>query len=165
MPSQYTDIDGVMMRLGASKGRITVTDDEPTQSNAGDISRARIDALRVEREATIEARFGRFYQIPLALDNSNTRDLIRRVATLLCAYDVWLEVHPIAISSEIPAAVLEWKKEAELAMEMWAPAKKASLATGKDPVLAGETLLVAATPATAPRAAFTRYLPVGGSSD
>ena len=165
MPSQYTDIESVMRRIGASKGRIVVSDDEPSQSNQGEISRARIDSLRLEREAAIESRFGRFYQIPLSLNDDNTRDLIARIATLYTAWDVWLEVHPQAISAELPAAVLEWKKEAEASLEMWAPSKKSSLAMGADPILAGETLIVAATPATAPRVAITRYLPAGGTSD
>lgn len=165
MSDQYTDIDGVMTRIGASKGRIVVTDDEPSQSNQGEISKARINALRGEREAAIEARFGRFYGIPLSLGDDNTRDLIRRIATLYVSWDVWLEVHPQAISSELPAAVLEWRKEAEASLDMWAPSKKRSLAMGTDPILAGETLIVAATSATAPRVAITRFLPAGGSSD
>lgn len=143
--------------------RITIEQDEPSATNAIDISFNGVDQERVGAESEIVMRLSRFYTVPLTLTDSSTVDLLQELATKLSAYRVWLRVNPSATREDIPGSVAQWKRDYDEMMEQIVPKGKSTAQVGRDIILEGESLLAGAGTAGTAAIAITRFLPYGGS--
>jgi len=164
MADRLTDVEEITTLLNTASGRIVVGDTPPSDSNDTNITRDGIERIRLNRESQILGRIGRWYVLPLALTDTNTRKRLTTVATQLSAYDVWVQVHPTMSIADLPAAVKEWKTMAMDTLEAIVPKGKEAPKDGRDEVLVGESLKTAAGDAGTAAVAFTSMLPVGGST-
>lgn len=164
MAAQMCSIDDILTHLQTLGGRIQLATDEnpPSDTNATQITRETIESQRMTREAQITTRMSRFYATPLGLLAETTSDLMRRIATYLVSYDIWIHLHPNLTMDDLPVGVKEWKTEAEAELEAIVPKGKEAPVAGRDVVLDGESLLVGAGDAGVPSVAFSRFLPGGG---
>jgi len=162
MANGYTTIDMVADQLRQNV-RVNVGNEEPSATNQVDISFAGIDMIRLRVEGELSHQFGRFYSVPLKLTDANTINLVEKIATELTAYNCWLVIHPMMTRENLPASVLEWKKNADATMEKIVPSGRSMAETGRDIILAGETLLSASGTAGGAAIALSRFTPFGGS--
>jgi hypothetical protein len=162
MATAYTTTDLVADQLRRDV-RVEIGQAEPSDTNQIDLSFAGVDSIRIRVEGELSHNFGRFYSLPLALIDRNTISLVEKLATELTAYNCWLSIHPQMTRDTLPAAVLEWKKNADALMEKIVPSGKSAAQRGRDIILEGETLIAGADSPGTPSVVFTRFLPFGGS--
>jgi hypothetical protein len=163
MATSYTTTDLVADQLRRDV-RVEIGQAEPSGTNQIDISFAGVDSIRIRVEGELSHNFGRFYSLPLALVDRNTISLIEKIATELTAYNCWLAIHPQMTRDALPAAILEWKKNADALLEKIVPTGKSTAQSGRDIILQGESLLAGSgSPGTA-AVIITRFLPFGGEA-
>jgi len=163
MATNYTTTELVADQLQRDV-RVEIGQAEPTDANQIDISFAGIDSIRIRVEGELSHRFGRFYSLPLVLTDRNTVSLVEKIATELTAYNCWLVIHPSMTRDALPAAVLEWKKNADALIDQIVPPGRQTAQVGRDIILVGESLLAGAgSPGTA-AVVMTRFMPFGGTS-
>ena len=163
MATSYTTTDLVADQLRRDV-RVEIGQAEPSGTNQIDISFAGVDSIRIRVEGELSHNFGRFYSLPLALVDRNTISLIEKIATELTAYNCWLAIHPQMTRDALPAAILEWKKNADALLEKIVPTGKSTAQSERDIILQGESLLAGSgSPGTA-AVIITRFLPFGGEA-
>lgn len=161
---KYTDTEEILELVQSQAGRIVVSETAPTDSNDVNVTYDSIERVRLKRESQITTRLARFYVVPLSLVAETTNKTIRRIATYLAAYDVYLQVHPTLTTIDLPAAVKLWHDDAMAEIEAIVPRGKTAPVDGRDVILDGETLRTGAGDAGTAAVAITRFLPVGGES-
>ena len=130
-----TDDNAIKTWLRTVNNRIAIGDDE-----ADDISGADVDAIQKSTESTIIGRLSRFYVQPMSLNSESAYDLVKEIATKLVCYNIWSAMQPTATIDDLPAAVRNWKAEADALLEQIVPTGKQAPMAGRDIILEGETL-------------------------
>jgi len=163
MATSYTTTDLVADQLRRDV-RVEIGQAEPTDTNQIDLSFAGVDSIRIRVEGELAHNFGRFYSLPLKLIDRNTISLVEKLATELTAYNCWLAIHPQMTRENLPAAVMEWKKNADALMEKIVPSGKSTAQSGRDIILSGESLVAGAGAAGTAAVVLTRFAPFGGTA-
>jgi hypothetical protein len=144
--------------------RVQILDAEPAEGNESDLSHTSVEVQIQKAESEIIVRLSRFYDVPLSMSNHNTVTMLNAMATNLAAYKCYLIFQPGMTKDNLPAAVLEWKKDVDAMLERIVPTGKSAPVAGRDIVLEGESLIAGAgTPGTA-AIALTQFIPFGGTS-
>lgn len=141
-----------------------VTGPVVTDTNDVTIEDSAVEAIRVKAEAEITSRLSRFYTVPLSLSNETTATLLNQIATKLSAYNVWLAVHPTLSVEDLPAAVAQWKLDVDTKLDEIVPKGKSEPRSGRDIILAGETLVALAGDVGEAAFAITKKIPFGGTT-
>jgi hypothetical protein len=162
MATSYTTTDLVADQLRRDV-RVEIGQAEPSDTNQIDLSFAGVDSIRIRVEGELSHNFGRFYSIPLRLTDRNTISLVEKLATELTAYNCWLAIHPQMTRDGLPAAVMEWKKNADALLAQIVPPGKSTAQRGRDIILEGESLLAGAGTAGTASVVLTRFAPFGGT--
>ena len=156
-----TDLESVEKQLSTYSQRIVIADEEPTNTNDVDMSRATADSIRTEMEAGIIGRLSRFYQVPLTLGNESDALLLKSIATRLAAYEIWTLLHGTVSAEDVPAGVIRWKETADDLLKQVVPDNMSSPEPGKAIILQGENVLTSTGDAETPHIAITNGLPYG----
>lgn len=160
-----TNDNAIETLLRTINKRIVVGEMQPdAERNENDISRADVHAIQMSTESTIVGRFSRFYAQPMSLRADSTRTLVNEIATKLTCYNIWSAMQPTATIEDLPAAVRNWKVEADALLEQIVPTGKQSPMAGRDIILEGETLKGDAGDIAQPIFGASRCLPYGGQS-
>jgi hypothetical protein len=160
-----TDDNAIETLLRTVLKRIDIGEKQPDPAtNTHDISRADIHAIQMSAESAITARLSRFYAQPMSLRGERTRILLKEIATKLVGYSVWSALQPTATIEEVPAAVRQWKIEADALLDQIVPLGKTAPVAGRDILLDGEALVIGAGQQTDLAVSFTTTFPFGGSA-
>lgn len=148
--------------MSAGLGRISLGDTAPAPgTNTFVLERTAFEEIITDAEQMVTSRIGRFYTLPLSLANEDDLTLLRGIATKAAAYEVWLTINPALTSTELPAAVLKWKTDYEATLEAIVPKGKTTAVEGRDIILEGEALKVAADDPGTANVEFTESLAFG----
>lgn len=160
--TQYTSMEQIARRLRTASGRVNLDHDEPIPgTNDIDMSYETADSYRINVERTLERRFSRFYSVPLVLTADSTVEMLDDIACKLTAYEIWTVLNPEYTTDVIPAAVMQWKTDAEVQLEQIIPKNKNAPVIGRDIILEGEATIVAADDPSVANFSMTKGIPYG----
>lgn len=120
----YTTVEDVMLLLQADAGKFKVGETELVPGTTDYIAKPTIEAQILKIDAKIDAKLE-----ARGVSASSYTTLLKYVAERYVAYEIYRIVYPRVSVNEIPAAVSDWKKDADEIFEDLEKAKGRAVAS------------------------------------